>query len=260
MTESDAAMAIDALDWRDDRVVLDDVVLRLQDAPTSPDREERSIAFFKTKRFVDEYRRFFAARPDFVPRRIFELGIWDGGSLVFWNEIFRPERLVAVDLADRADDTLFETYVASRGAGGRIETHWRTDQRDVARLRELAAGFGHPLDLVVDDASHVYAPTRTSFETLFPFLRPGGIFVIEDWAWGHWPEYRAPDHPWRAKTPPTRLVHELVELQGSDPGIVACVSVNPWFVAVERGQEEIVDAESFSLDRHIARVEPRVPA
>ncbi len=28
-------------------------------------------------------------------------------------------------------------------------------------------------------------PTRTSFEVLFPRLRPGGLFVIEDWNWQH---------------------------------------------------------------------------
>ena len=257
MTQRDAVASIDALDLRDDRIVLEDIVLRMQTAPASPELEAQSIAFFKTRAFVDAYRAFFAARPDFAARRIFELGIWDGGSVVFWNEVFRPERLVAVDLANRDDDPLFDAYVTSQGARDRIETHWQTDQRDVARLRELACSFGGPLDLVVDDASHVYAPTKVSFETLFPFLRPGGIFVIEDWAWGHWPEYRAPDHPWRVKTPPTRLVHELVELQGSDPGIVASVTVNHWFVAVERGLAAIEDPEAFSPERHTARIDPR---
>lgn len=257
MTPRDAAASIDALDWRDDRIVLDDIVLRLQTAPTSPELETQSIAFFKTRAFVDAYRAFFAARPEFAALRILELGIWDGGSVIFWNEVFRPERLVAVDLADRADDPLFDAYVASRGARDRIETHWQTDQRDVMRLRELAASLGGPLDLVVDDASHVYGPTKVSFETLFPLLRPGGIFVIEDWAWGHLPEYRAPDHPWRVKTPPTRLVHELVELQGSAPGIVASVTVNHCFVAIERGADAIEDAEAFALEHHIARIDSR---
>jgi predicted methyltransferase len=35
------------------------------------------------------------------------------------------------------------------------------------------------LDLVVDDTSHL-GPTRASFNTLFPRLRPGGVYVIED--------------------------------------------------------------------------------
>ena len=44
---------------------------------------------------------------------------------------------------------------------------------------------GEPIDLVIDDASHLLEPTRASFEVLFPRLRTDGLFVIEDWAWEH---------------------------------------------------------------------------
>ena len=40
-------------------------------------------------------------------------------------------------------------------------------------------------DLIVDDASHLYRPTLASFEVLYPRLRPGGTYVIEDWAGDH---------------------------------------------------------------------------
>lgn len=42
-----------------------------------------------------------------------------------------------------------------------------------------------PLDIVIDDASHVLTTTTRSFEMLFPRLRPGGIYVIEDWSSEH---------------------------------------------------------------------------
>ncbi len=46
--------------------------------------------------------------------------------------------------------------------------------------------FGsEPLDLVTDDASHLLDLTRISFETLFPRIRPGGVFIIEDWNCDH---------------------------------------------------------------------------
>jgi hypothetical protein len=42
--------------------------------------------------------------------------------------------------------------------------------------------FGQdPLDLVIDDASHLYGPSLATFETLFPALREGGLYVLEDW-------------------------------------------------------------------------------
>jgi hypothetical protein len=51
----------------------------------------------------------------------------------------------------------------------------------------VAHEFSAPLDLVIDDASHIYGPTKASFQALFPLLRPGGLYLIEDWAWAHWP-------------------------------------------------------------------------
>jgi hypothetical protein len=36
------------------------------------------------------------------------------------------------------------------------------------------------LDLVLDDCSHLYEPTRASFNEPFPRLRPRGAYVIED--------------------------------------------------------------------------------
>ncbi len=41
------------------------------------------------------------------------------------------------------------------------------------------------INLVIDDASHLYQETKVSFETLFPLLRPGRLYVIEDWNSDH---------------------------------------------------------------------------
>jgi hypothetical protein len=35
---------------------------------------------------------------------------------------------------------------------------------------------------VIDDASHLLDPTRASFNVPFPLVRPGGVYVIEDWS------------------------------------------------------------------------------
>lgn len=56
------------------------------------------------------------------------------------------------------------------------------NQEDREAVREIAEHeFDAPLDLVIDDASHLYEPTRTSFDALFPLLRPGGLYIVEDW-------------------------------------------------------------------------------
>jgi hypothetical protein len=61
----------------------------------------------------------------------------------------------------------------------------------------------------------MYALTKKSFETLFSLLRPEGLYIIEDWAWGHWQAFQASDHPWSYEVPLTKLIFEIVAAIGS---------------------------------------------
>jgi predicted O-methyltransferase YrrM len=120
------------------------------------------------------------------PRGIVELGIFRGGSTAFLALLARPERLIAFEYeAERvaALDELIDRF----DLADRVLLVYGIDQAERARINEIVAREleAVPLDLVIDDASHQLAQTRASFDTLFPLLRPGGDYVIEDWAWAH---------------------------------------------------------------------------
>ena len=53
------------------------------------------------------------------------------------------------------------------------------DQADEDLLTALAAHAGG-FDVVVDDASHIGRLTRASFELLWPHVKPGGWYFLED--------------------------------------------------------------------------------
>ena len=110
------------LEWKTDRVLLDGLVFRLQHYRSDAwELGEECFVFYKTKPLVDQYARFLSTRLDFAPERIFELGMWDGGSIAFWFELFQPCKHVAIDLADREDSSYFRRYRASRGlAAGQL--------------------------------------------------------------------------------------------------------------------------------------------
>jgi hypothetical protein len=61
------------------------------------------------------------------------------------------------------------------------------DQGNESQLKELEK-LG-PFDLIVDDGSHFCRHQILSFKTLFPFVKKGGIYVIEDAATSYWPAY-----------------------------------------------------------------------
>jgi hypothetical protein len=131
--------------------------------------------------------------------------------------------------------------------------HWGVDQTDAKRLDEICENaFGDaPLDIVIDDASHLYAESRRSFELLFPRMRPGGLYVIEDWAWFHW---RGTEESFSGHRPLTHLVNEIIELTGSTSNhLVLSVHVCSGFAAIRRGWAPPGDLVEFSLDQFIYR-------
>jgi predicted O-methyltransferase YrrM len=154
--------------------------------------------------FVSDYRadssadRFFIIKPPDVVERfaeyvqrfpgsnIFELGIAEGGSTALVALVAQPRRLVAVELEPEPLDAL-AAFIQARGLDEIVRPYYGVDQADTARLTEIVdLEFGdEPLDLVIDDASHQIVETRASFEALFPRVRPGGTYVIEDWSNDH---------------------------------------------------------------------------
>jgi hypothetical protein len=251
--------------WLPDRMLLDDLVFRLEH--TRSDRWDggEHFRFFKIKKLVDQYEAFFSRRTDCRPARLLELGIFDGGSTVFWNELLRPRKHVAVDILERTDSPYFRRYVSARGLEGRIKTCWGINQADKGRLRAVVGReLDGRLDMVIDDASHLYEPTRASFEALFPLCVPGGLYIIEDWAWDHWPEFSVVARhstaeelrrakSWQDEERLTRLVIELIEAAGTSTQLISNIVVFQGFVVIERGPQSLEDPTTFDLDDHIVR-------
>lgn len=185
----------------------------------------------------------------------------------------------AVDIKTTGDSEYFRSYVESRSLEERISTYWGVDQSDQAKLRKIVVSeFSGPLDLVLDDASHLFAETKTSFETLFPMLRPGGLYIIEDWAWSYFEEYQAPGHPWSEMPELAKLVFQLTEVAGSTQSfadrvreepqgsetvrnaLISEITIFPHFVAIQRGDLPQAELRDFALEDFISRRPSRLKA
>jgi predicted O-methyltransferase YrrM len=247
--------------WRDvDEFQIGDITFRSRVV----NRFKSSHNYFmlvKHPRMVTRYEELISG---LHPKRMVELGICEGGSTAFFNLLARPERLVAVDIKGIPTPGL-EAFINDHGLRDRVHTHYGFDQADVSALRQLVTNefAGHPIDLVVDDASHRLEPTRASFNVLFPLLRPGGIFVIEDWSAEHRLEVglrklEQRDQNVRTKleehvrsgrtaaTPLSVLVLELVLASAYAPDVLAEIVVADGWAHVVRGPKE-VDPHAFDL-------------
>jgi SAM-dependent methyltransferase len=245
----------DQLIWLPDRLLLNGLVFRLEHFKNDNwELGDECFRLFKTRGLLENFGGFFASRPGLRPRNLLELGTWDGGSIVLWNEWLRPRKHMAVDVSEPRENAYFERYLVQRGLHRQVKRYWRTNQGDSSRIQEIVAKeFDGPLDMVIDDASHKYGPTKSCFETLFPLLRPGGLYVIEDWAWGHWPEFQSPNHGWANEPPLTDLVVELIESTGTRGSPIQSVLTYHGFTVIERGSTNAARLREFKLEDHISR-------
>lgn len=112
------------------------------------------------------------------PVSFLEIGVYKGGSLRLWRDFFAPRaRLTFVDI-DPACKAL-----EIPGTDIRIG-----DQTDVPFLQQTAAECG-PFDIIVDDGGHKMDQQITSFRALWPALKDGGLYIVEDVHTSYWPGF-----------------------------------------------------------------------
>lgn len=103
-------------------------------------------------------------------RRILEIGVWQGGSLRMWAELFPAAHVVGVDN---------DPDCPGRTVGAPRVTVLTADATNRQAMGAVGVLFG-PFDLVVDDGSHHHPDILTTLNGLWPFVVPGGLYVIED--------------------------------------------------------------------------------
>ena len=65
-------------------------------------------------------------------------------------------------------------------------------------------------DIIIDDGAHTYSHTKASFDVLFnDYLKPGGIYVIEDWGTSYFPDW--PDGSLNGEEGMARIIKELYD-------------------------------------------------
>jgi len=168
-----------------------------------------TFTIVKNEPYLRVYEQLAAG---FSPRSILELGIFQGGSYVLLDKLFKPRRMSAVEISPQPVEPLLRYIAAMEGRF----VHFSTSQCDREILGQIVRDeLADELDLVVDDASHTYEQTKAAFEFLFPLLRPGGAYVIEDWSWAHAPRYQSPDAPLAKRRALSNLLFEQIMLMGS---------------------------------------------
>ena len=110
-----------------------------------------------------------------------EIGNRWAGALWGWRVYLPKSKIYGLDIDPNTQH--FATGDAKNG----IKIH-EGSQTDVKLLKNIHKEAGK-LDIIVDDGGHTMTQMKTSFETLWPLLEDGGIYIIEDIQCCYWPDF-----------------------------------------------------------------------
>jgi hypothetical protein len=91
-----------------------------------------------------------------------------GASLRAWNDYFINSNIYGVDIQE---DTQFKE--------DRITT-FLCDSTKQASVNELMGKLNIKFDIIIDDGWHLDTAQQQTLLNFFPYLNPGGLYVIED--------------------------------------------------------------------------------
>ena len=121
------------------------------------------------------YEKHFAHLRD-KEFKMLEIGVLNGGSLEMWRNYFPKAKIVGIDINpdcrnhEQTDKNIFVRI---------------GDQSNEKFLQDLIDEFGE-FDLILDDGSHHVDHVNRTFQYLYPKLKDGGIYFIEDTHAAYW--------------------------------------------------------------------------
>lgn len=131
----------------------------------------------KWTHFFDIYHRHFAPYRD---REItfLEIGVQHGGSLQMWKAYFgKKARIIGIDIDQRCKQFEEENV--------QIHIMSQDDRHGLKQLCDQVGGF----DIILDDGGHMQHQQIISFQILYPFVKQGGLYCVEDLHCSYWKEF-----------------------------------------------------------------------
>jgi demethylmacrocin O-methyltransferase len=130
------------------------------------------------------------------PVKVLEIGVYKGAGLRMWRDYFSVGRVVGIEAdpsaVDQVDDRI-KIYVG--------------DQADSVFLDEVASEEG-PFDIVIDDGGHRAMQQKVSLLGLWPHVKGGGAYVLEDI---HTSYYESYEMGWRKPETTVELLKYVID-------------------------------------------------
>jgi hypothetical protein len=141
-------------------------------------RSDKWGIHFYTPHYQSHFKKFRFKRINLLEIGVggYESPYAGGNSLRMWKKFFPFGKIYSIDI-----------YNKTPQEERRIKI-FQGSQVDELFLASVCNQIGE-IDLIVDDGSHINEHVIQSFEFLFPKLKKGGIYVVEDTQTSYWEDY-----------------------------------------------------------------------
>ena len=139
---------------------------------------DKIIGHFYLPHYKEHFKKF-----KYKKINLLEIGVggyndplMGGNSLRMWKRYFPYGKIFSFDIADKS---AFQENRIRIFCGSQVDSVF---------LDKITGEIGD-LDIIIDDGSHVNEHVIETFKLLFPKLKDGGIYVIEDTQTSYWDVY-----------------------------------------------------------------------
>ncbi|TKD44259.1 class I SAM-dependent methyltransferase [Azotobacter chroococcum] len=134
--------------------------------------------------YLSEYERLFRSLKQ-APVALLEVGIQNGGSLEIWERYFpNASSILGCDINQGCENLAYASDKIHLVIGD------INQPQTLEKLFSIKAEF----DIVIDDGSHTSSDIIATFCNLFPRLKHGGLYVVEDLHCSYWEAYEGGLH------------------------------------------------------------------
>ena len=102
---------------------------------------------------------------------ILEIGVFEGGTVLAWREVFPEAYILGIDIGIGTDE------LRELAKKNRIELMLTTDSHDYKTLEKIK---DKSFDFLFIDGDHSYAGVKKDFKMYSPLVKKGGIVVFHD--------------------------------------------------------------------------------
>lgn len=147
------------------------------------------------------YDQYFAPIRD-KKITLLEIGFGSGPSAHMWEEYFPAAELHYIDILPL---NIKDFHLSDRS---HLHIGHQADELLLYFLTNSIDGF----DIIIDDGSHVTEEQIFTLEYLFPHVKSGGVYVIEDLHTSYWKDFGGEGMPGEPKASPRSTTEYLKEL------------------------------------------------